>query len=93
MPISTLDISRMTTAVRRHEALLRFVRYLLIYNIAMVLWAVVSEFYKLTSFDELLALVTSPSWQWTYTVLGILFLYLMYREIDHGPAHAAKEMR
>jgi cytochrome d ubiquinol oxidase subunit I len=29
----------------------------------------------------------------TYTVLGILFLYLMYREIDHGPAHAAKEMR
>jgi hypothetical protein len=82
MPISTLDISRMTTAVRRHEALLRFVRYLLIYNIAMVLWAVVSEFYKLTSFDELLALVTSPSWQWTYIVVGILvptYLLLAHR--------------
>jgi hypothetical protein len=38
----------------------------------MLLWAVVSQFYKLTSFGELLALVTSPSWQWTCMVLGIL---------------------
>ena len=64
MPISTLDISGIPTAVRRHEALLLFVRYLLIYNFAMFLWAVVSQFYKLTSFEELLVLVTSPSWRW-----------------------------
>jgi hypothetical protein len=25
-----------------------------------------------------------------YTVLGILFLFLVYREIDHGPDYAAK---
>ena len=26
-----------------------------------------------------------------YTVLGILYLYLVYREIDHGPSHTASE--
>ena len=31
MQITTHDISRLTTAVRRHEALLRYARYLLIY--------------------------------------------------------------
>ena len=80
MQISTLDISGITTAVRRHEALLRFVRYLLIYNLAMFLWFVVSQFYKLTSFEELLASVTSPSWG--YMVLGIVvptYLSLAHR--------------
>src|SRR5580693_7138170 len=82
MPISTLDVSGITTAVRRHEALLRFARYLLIYNLAMFLWAVVSQFDKLTSFDELFALITSPSWSWAYMVLGMLgatYLLLAHR--------------
>jgi len=32
MRISTLDISGITTTVRRHEALLRYARYMFIYN-------------------------------------------------------------
>src|SRR5262245_8670319 len=37
MRISTLDISRITTTVRRHEALLRFARYLFVYNLVIFL--------------------------------------------------------
>jgi hypothetical protein len=82
MLISTLDISRITTAVRRHEALLRFVRYLLIYDLAMFLWAVVSQSSKSTSFEELPSLIASLSWGWAFMVLGSLgaaYLLLAHR--------------
>jgi hypothetical protein len=41
MRVETLDISRMSTAIRRHEALLRYTRYLFIYNIVVFLWVAV----------------------------------------------------
>ena len=28
-----------------------------------------------------------------YTVLGMLFLFLIYREIEHGPGSAARRVR
>jgi hypothetical protein len=40
MRISTLDISGITTTVRRHEALLRYARYLFIFNLVIFLWEV-----------------------------------------------------
>ena len=44
MRISTLDISGITTTVRRHEALLRYARYLFIFNLAIFLWVVFPQF-------------------------------------------------
>ena len=36
--IAKFDISRISTTVRRHEALLRYARYLFIFNIVIFLW-------------------------------------------------------
>ncbi len=35
MQIATVDITHTTTAVRRHEALLRYARYMLVFNLAI----------------------------------------------------------
>jgi cytochrome d ubiquinol oxidase subunit I len=37
------------------------------------------------------ALFTLVGFMGVYTVLGILFLFLVYRELDHGPDAAVKE--
>ena len=52
MQISTLDISGITTTVRRHEALLRFARYLFVYNV-VILWLVITKLSQMPSFDGL----------------------------------------
>ena len=54
MRISTLDISGITTTVRRHEALLRFARYLLLYNLVILLWVVITQLSQMRSFEGLL---------------------------------------
>ncbi len=82
MRISTLDISGITTTVRRHEALLRYARYLFIFNLAIFLWAVFPQFFQVTSLRGLLELVASPAWKWAALVLGIVgatYLILAHR--------------
>jgi hypothetical protein len=54
MQISTLDISGITTTVRRHEALLRFARYLFVYNLVILLWVVITKLSQMPSFEGLL---------------------------------------
>jgi hypothetical protein len=70
MRISTLDISSITTTVRRHEALLRYARYLFIFNLVFFLWVAIPQLSQLTSFRGLLELVASPAWQWAALALG-----------------------
>ena len=60
MRISTLDISGITTTVRRHEALLRFARYLFVYNLAIFLWVVITKLSQMPSFEGLLELLAGP---------------------------------
>jgi len=59
MQITTHDISRLTTAVRRHEALLRYARYLLIYNIFIFLWVAIPQLFHVSSLRELIELAAS----------------------------------
>jgi hypothetical protein len=61
MRISTLDISGITTTVRRHEALLRYARYLFIFNLVFFLWVAIPQLSQPTSFRGLLELVASPA--------------------------------
>ena len=80
MQISTFDISRISTTVRRHEALLRYARYLLIYNIVIFSWVAIQQIAQVTSFPGLLELITS--WQWAALVLGSVgatYLILAHR--------------
>ena len=49
MRVETLDISRISTTVRRHEALLRYARYLFISNIAIFLWVAIPQLAQVTS--------------------------------------------
>src|SRR6267378_2578157 len=77
MRISTLDISGITTTVRRHEALLRYARYLFIFNLVIFVWVAVPQLSQLTSFRGVLELVASPAWQWSALVLGSVGVFLM----------------
>ena len=82
MRISTFDASGIATTVRRHEALLRYARYLLIFNIVIFSWAAIPQLAQVTSLRGLLELVASPSWQWAALVLGgvgATYLILVHR--------------
>jgi len=82
MRISTLDISGITTTVRRHEALLRYARYMFIFNLVFFVWIAIPQISRLTSFRGLLELVASPAWQWAALVLGSVgatYLILAHR--------------
>ncbi|HMH99182.1 MAG TPA: hypothetical protein VK577_21825, partial [Bradyrhizobium sp.] len=82
MRISTLDISGITTTVRRHEALLRYARYLFIFNLVFFVWIAIPQISQVTSFRGLLELVASPAWQWSALVLGSVggtYLILAHR--------------
>lgn len=70
MQISTIDISKITTAVRRHEALLRYARYMLIFNLAIFLWVAVPQQAQVRSPAGLFELATSPAWRWAAFVLA-----------------------
>lgn len=63
MRISTLDISGITTTVRRHEALLRFARYLLLYNLVILLWVVITQLSQMRSFEGLLESIAGLDWK------------------------------
>ena len=82
MRISTFDIAGISTTVRRHEALLRYARYLLIFNLVIFLWGPIPQLFQVTSFRGLLELVTSPAWKWAALVLGSVgatYLILAHR--------------
>src|SRR5580692_325298 len=82
MRVEILDISSISKAVRRHEALLRYVRYLLIFNIAIFLWAAIPQLAQVNSFRGLGELMAGPAWQWAAIVLGSLgvtYLILAHR--------------
>lgn len=82
MRISTLDVSGISTTVRRHEALLRYARYLLIFNLVIFLWEPIPQLFQVTSFRGLLELITSPTWKWAALVLGSVgatYLILAHR--------------
>ncbi|MFY9956444.1 hypothetical protein [Bradyrhizobium sp.] len=83
MRISTLDISRITTTVRRHEALLRYARYLFIFNLVIFLWEVaIPQLSYMTPFRGSLELLASPAWKWSVLVLGSVgatYLVLAHR--------------
>ena len=80
--IATFDISRISTTVRRHEALLRYARYLFIFNIVIFLWVGIPQLSQVTSFRGLTELVVGPAWQWAALVLGSVgatYLILAHR--------------
>ena len=82
MRISTLDISRITTTVRRHEALLRFARYLFVYNLVIFLWVVITKLSQMPSFEGLLEWIAGPTWKFAALVLGSVgasYLILAHR--------------
>ena len=82
MRIATFDISRISTTVRRHEALLRYARYLFIFNIVILLWVAIPQLSQVTSLRGLTELVVGPGWQWAALVLGSVgatYLILAHR--------------
>jgi hypothetical protein len=82
MRISTLDISGITTTIRRHEALVRYARYLFIFNLVVFLWMAIPQLSQVASFQGLLELVASPTWKWSALVLGSVgasYLILAHR--------------
>ena len=82
MRISTLDISGITTTVRRHEALLRFARYLLLYNLVILLWVVITQLSQMRSFEGLLESIAGLDWKFAALVLGSVgasYLILAHR--------------
>ena len=82
MQIATFDISRISTTVRRHEALLRYARYLFIFNIAIFVWTAIPQLSQVTSFRGLTDLVVGPAWRWAALVLGSVgatYLILAHR--------------
>jgi hypothetical protein len=82
MRISTLDISNITTTVRRHDALLRYLRYLFIFNLVIFFWDRFPQSSQMTSFGGLLELIASPASKWSALVLGIvgsMYLILAHR--------------
>jgi hypothetical protein len=82
MRISTLDISGITTTVRRYEALLRFARYLLLYNLVILLWVVITKLSQMRSFEGLLESIAGLDWKFAALVLGSVvasYLILAHR--------------
>lgn len=82
MRISKIDIADMTTTVRRHEALLRYARYMLIFNLAILLWAAIPQLFGVKSLTGLREMVTNPNWTWAGIVLGSVgatYLVLAHR--------------
>jgi hypothetical protein len=83
MRISTLDVSGITTTVRRHEALLRYARYLFIFNLVIFLWDVaIPQLSQITLSPRSLELVASAAWKWSTLVLGTVgatYLILAHR--------------
>jgi hypothetical protein len=80
--VATFDVSRISTAVRRHEALLRYARYLFIFNIVIFLWVAIPQLSQVTSFRGLTELAVGPAWQWAALVLGSVggtYLILAHR--------------
>jgi hypothetical protein len=80
--IVTFDVSRIAATLRRHDALLRYARYLFIFNIAVFLWVAIPQLSQVTSFRGLTELVVSPAWQWAGLVLGSVgatYLILAHR--------------
>jgi hypothetical protein len=82
MRISTLDITGIATIIRRHEALTRYARYMLIYNLGIFVWASLQQLSAVTSFAAFVELLISPSSKWSALVLGSVgasYLILAYR--------------
>jgi hypothetical protein len=82
MQISTLDISGITTSVRRHQALLRFARSLFVYNLVIFLWVVITKLSQMPSFEGLLQWLTGPTWKFAVLALGTVgasYLILAHR--------------
>jgi hypothetical protein len=80
--IATFDVSRITATVRRHEALLRYARYLFIFNIAIFVSGAILQLAQVGSFGELAGLIVSPGWQFAALVLGSVgatYLFLAHR--------------
>jgi hypothetical protein len=80
MRISTLDIARITTTVRRHEALLRYARYLFISNIVVFSWIAIPQLSQMPSFRGLLEL--AATWNFAALMLGSVaasYLILAHR--------------
>src|SRR5262245_21897127 len=75
MQISTLDISGITTTVRRHEALLRFARYLFVYNLVILLWVIITKLPQMPSFEGLLESIAGLDWKyrlwWAFAVIMV----------------------
>src|ERR1700760_1728362 len=82
MRIATFDVSSIAAAVRRREALLRYARYLLLFNIAAAAWFVIVQFSHAASLRTWTALAPGPDWRWTALVLGavaVTYLVLAHR--------------
>ena len=82
MRIAMIDISHISTTVRRQEALLRYARYLFIFNIAIFPWVAIPQLSHVTSFRGLAELIAGPAWQWAALVLGSIgatYLILAHR--------------
>ncbi len=82
MRVATFDISRISTTVRRHEALLRYARYLFIFNIVIFLWVSIRQLPQVTSLRGMTELAMGPAWRWAALVLGSVgatYLILAHR--------------
>jgi hypothetical protein len=82
MRIATFDISAISTTVRRHEALLRYARYLFVFNIVIFPWIAIPQLFHVTSFRGMAELIAGPAWQWAALVLGSVgatYLILAHR--------------
>ena len=82
MGIATIDVSSIAAAVRRREALLRYARYLLLFDIAAAAWFVIVQFWHAASLHTWTALAPGPNWRWTALVLGsvaVTYVVLAHR--------------
>jgi len=70
MPIATLDLTTTTKTVRRHAALERFARYMLIYNLAIFLWSAGQELSAVRTGAQFVEVISQYSWRWAALVLG-----------------------
>ena len=82
MLVTIVDISPILTTIRRHEALLRYARYLFIFNIAIFASVAIRQLARVGSFGELGGLIVSPGWQFAALVLGSVgatYFFLAHR--------------
>ena len=78
MRVATFDISRISTAVRRREAILRYAQYLLIFDFALFLWGAISGIESAASLRGL----TRLNWEWDAQTIGpvaVTYLLLAHR--------------